>query len=239
MNVGAEVYDYVKVTDSRQGDSVTGNIGWITRHCAPGKFEMRFGFGESALADLIQAGVSSKIEITPAMNIDEKITLIIETLDNVLTTIKGNQEDIFKLTEMLYLGDDFVRQRVMSTKGDIIYRGNEEAIRLAGDAGVGYNFLRSLGTQGVEWYDLQELIANISGGTNRNIAFTLTVPKPTIDAPTAVAASATAKTAAKSLTVPTPTIGVPTVVATTATAKTATADLTVMIPTISVAAEIV
>lgn len=47
MNCGAEVFDYVKVTDSRQQDVRTGNIGYITRHYSPGKFEMTFGFGNA------------------------------------------------------------------------------------------------------------------------------------------------------------------------------------------------
>ena len=29
INVGAEIYDYVKITDSREGTSVTGNVGYI------------------------------------------------------------------------------------------------------------------------------------------------------------------------------------------------------------------
>jgi hypothetical protein len=45
INVGAEVFDYVKVTDKRQGDTRTGNLGYIHRRFGPDKWVMTFGFG--------------------------------------------------------------------------------------------------------------------------------------------------------------------------------------------------
>jgi len=45
INVGAEVFDYVKVTDSRQGDTRTGNLGYIHRRFGGDKWMMTFGFG--------------------------------------------------------------------------------------------------------------------------------------------------------------------------------------------------
>lgn len=45
LNIGAEVFDYVKITDSRQGDSRTGNLGYVHRRFGPDKWEMAFGFG--------------------------------------------------------------------------------------------------------------------------------------------------------------------------------------------------
>jgi len=46
MNLGAEVYDFVKVTDSRQDDYRIGNIGHIKRSYTPGKhYRMDFNFG--------------------------------------------------------------------------------------------------------------------------------------------------------------------------------------------------
>jgi hypothetical protein len=45
INVGAEIFDYVKVTSSRQGDTRTGNIGYIHRRFGGDKWEMTFGFG--------------------------------------------------------------------------------------------------------------------------------------------------------------------------------------------------
>ena len=50
MNLGAEVFDYVIVTDSRQSDTRTGNIGYIRRSYSPGTtWRMDFGFGGVAL----------------------------------------------------------------------------------------------------------------------------------------------------------------------------------------------
>lgn len=45
LNVGAEVFDYVKITDSRQGDTRTGNLGYIHRRFGGDKWTMTFGFG--------------------------------------------------------------------------------------------------------------------------------------------------------------------------------------------------
>lgn len=63
MNVGAEVYDYVEVTDSREGGSSrTGNIGYINRHCAPGVFEMSFSFGKLGIVPMPSYAVAG---VTP------------------------------------------------------------------------------------------------------------------------------------------------------------------------------
>jgi hypothetical protein len=45
LNVGAEVFDYVKVTDQREGDTRTGNLGYIHRRFGKDKWTMTFGFG--------------------------------------------------------------------------------------------------------------------------------------------------------------------------------------------------
>ena len=59
LNVGAEVFDYVKVTDEREDDYRVGNIGRLTRHYTAGKnvWKMTFTFGDwqnvrKALANL-------------------------------------------------------------------------------------------------------------------------------------------------------------------------------------------
>jgi len=44
LNAGAEVFDYVKVTDSRQGDARTGNLGYVHRRFGEGKWTATFGF---------------------------------------------------------------------------------------------------------------------------------------------------------------------------------------------------
>ena len=53
MNVGAEIYDYVKITDSREGSTAIGNIGYIHRRYSAlpssdyprGRYSMTIGFG--------------------------------------------------------------------------------------------------------------------------------------------------------------------------------------------------
>ena len=59
MNCGQEVYDYILITDSREGDSTrTGNIGQILRVFEPNKWQMDFRFGGiEAPVELI--GISS------------------------------------------------------------------------------------------------------------------------------------------------------------------------------------
>ena len=46
MNVGAEVYDYVKITDAREDDNRVGNVQYIKRHYKPSVCEMEFRFGK-------------------------------------------------------------------------------------------------------------------------------------------------------------------------------------------------
>jgi len=45
LNVGAEVFDYVLVTDQRQGDARAGNLGYVHRRFGQDKWTMTFGFG--------------------------------------------------------------------------------------------------------------------------------------------------------------------------------------------------
>ncbi|MCJ7829392.1 MAG: hypothetical protein MUP81_06600 [Dehalococcoidia bacterium] len=111
LNIGAEVFDYVKITDSRQGDSRTGNLGYVHRRFGPDKWEMTFGFGnwlemlrynailkqletytdagqyfnrltvKDLYAEHIQADSLDMVWIDPDGNID--LSLIGDTLDNL------------------------------------------------------------------------------------------------------------------------------------------------------------
>jgi hypothetical protein len=45
MHCYADVYDYVKVTDEREGTSVEGHIGQLSRHFSPGYYRMGISFG--------------------------------------------------------------------------------------------------------------------------------------------------------------------------------------------------
>jgi len=52
MNCGQEVFDYVAITDSKTGDTKTGNIGYIVREYSQGKFTMGFSFGKMPVGGL-------------------------------------------------------------------------------------------------------------------------------------------------------------------------------------------
>ncbi len=47
MNIGQEIYDYIKTTDSRAGDFRIGNVGYIRRHYKGGTFDMEGRFGSA------------------------------------------------------------------------------------------------------------------------------------------------------------------------------------------------
>lgn len=67
MNVGAELFDYDKVTDERQGDSRVGNIGYIYRHYRGGdnpKFDMTFSFGNWFSVIRAQAALNQIMGLT-------------------------------------------------------------------------------------------------------------------------------------------------------------------------------
>ncbi len=77
MNVGQEQWDWVKITDVRQGDSVTGNVRNIHRRCRIGRpgqnaYEMSFGFGKEArgpsasalLSNIPQTDIGTQIDPT-------------------------------------------------------------------------------------------------------------------------------------------------------------------------------
>jgi hypothetical protein len=76
-----------------------------------------------------------------------------------------------------------VLQSVMTHRGDLIYRGNSQAMKLAGSYGVGYNFLhmKNSGQLEPEWLDIQELIVYLTGALNRMIVPpTLQILAPTL-----------------------------------------------------------
>lgn len=102
-----------------------------------------------------------------------------------------------------------ILQAVLTTRGDILWRGDSEAERLAADYGVGYNFLHILNTGKFlpEWLDIQDIIAYMTGAVNRMIAPpSLAIPEPTISQVTEQHSSPPGKTATPSLTIPAPTV---------------------------------
>jgi len=65
MNVGAEIFDYVKVTDDRESDYRVGNVGHISRHIKRGRrsghWTMNFSFG----GWLSVRGLASDLNVYP------------------------------------------------------------------------------------------------------------------------------------------------------------------------------
>jgi len=70
INVGAEAYDYVKITDSVESDSVVGNQMYIYRHCGAAKgsftgFEMITSFGEPELGSGFASAMAGSTSASP------------------------------------------------------------------------------------------------------------------------------------------------------------------------------
>lgn len=61
LNVAQEVFDYIKVTDQRQGDTRTGNLGYVHRRFGKDKWTMTFGFG-NWLDSLRYQGILKELE---------------------------------------------------------------------------------------------------------------------------------------------------------------------------------
>lgn len=199
MNFGAEVYDYNKFTDSRAGDSVTGNIGYLNRHwdVDSGKMPtMQVAFGKPRLSGWLNT-LNTLLSSLAAE--DPVIRLIIERLDEIMTYLE----------EQRRWGIMF--QSIFTTYGDVMYRGALEAERLPPDAGKGYNFLRSRGA-GLSpvWTDIEDMITYITGDINKMISAALAIPAPSISLIYAEDHSGGAFTATDTLPITVPTIAVPT-----------------------------
>jgi hypothetical protein len=102
-----------------------------------------------------------------------------------------------------------VLQAVMTTRGDIIFRGDSGAQRLAPDAGKGYNFLRSRGP-GLSpvWQDIEGLIQFMTAALNRAVAFDLALPVPGVSQVSQQASSPPGRTASPALSVPEPSVSI-------------------------------
>lgn len=107
-----------------------------------------------------------------------------------------------------------ILEALLTTQGDILYRGASKAQRLGGAFGSGYNFLHctNTGQYGVEWKDIEELVIYLSGAVNRAVALpSLAIPVPAISLVVAEDHSGGGHTATPPvLSIPLPTISVPT-----------------------------
>jgi hypothetical protein len=94
-------------------------------------------------------------------------------------------------------------------EGDIAYRGPSVLEKLAGEYGVGYNFLhmQNTGAFTPEWRDIQDIVAYLTGAVNRMIAPPrLQIPVPTCNVETAEEHSGGGYTAENTRSIPVPTV---------------------------------
>lgn len=127
INVGAEIFDYIKVTDQRQGDSRTGNVGYIHRRFGGGKWSMTFGFG-NWLEWLKYRSMLKELEVYGG---DYFKTLTVETLyatDIWLTDFEGTLDDIED-------GETYVRKNWVHLDASGVYVGEETlySLRIPGE----------------------------------------------------------------------------------------------------------
>lgn len=57
MNVGQEIYDYIKITDKREGDFRIGNVGYLKRHYKGGTFDTEVHLGSVVLSGMPGTGI--------------------------------------------------------------------------------------------------------------------------------------------------------------------------------------
>ncbi len=108
MNVGQEVYDYIKITDTREGVNRTGNVGYIIREYEPGKFNMRFGFGNVLVGNLI--GTQTK-----APDASEQPFVTYAEFAKQLETIYGNMSNLALAVDgLISIVDELLHERIQA-----------------------------------------------------------------------------------------------------------------------------
>ncbi len=104
INVGQEIWDYIKVTDSQQGDSKIGNIrsirGNIESRNSEGKevFEMAINFGTDTLSPILPGQlVGEDLSVTVGRLVEQFLLM-----DSRLSTVIANQEIIVANQNILF-----------------------------------------------------------------------------------------------------------------------------------------
>ncbi|MCF7634622.1 MAG: hypothetical protein LLF82_000086 [Dehalococcoides mccartyi] len=135
-----------------------------------------------------------------------------------------------------------ILQPVMTGRGDILYRGDSEAVRLAPSYGVGYNFLhmKNSGQFEPEWLDIQSLIIYLTGAVNRVIVLpSLIILAPALSMGIAEDHSGGGFVDSQSLSMPGPEITLNTTEEHTGGGQDTTPVLTMPVATIGVMAQLV
>ncbi|MBE9482612.1 MAG: hypothetical protein IMY88_02920, partial [Chloroflexi bacterium] len=147
INIGAEVSDYVKVTDQRQGDTRTGNLGYIHRRFGKDKWMMTFGFG-TWLAVLRYQSILKELETyTDAGQYFPRLNVGDLYVENLLAENMGfvwidpdNTIDLSKIGDTfdnLPEGEYYYRARKMSLNGETgltLWEGMKYYIRFSPDS---------------------------------------------------------------------------------------------------------
>ncbi len=118
MNVGQELWDWVKVTDSRQGDTRTGNIQYLQRNIRiprgsePMTFNMTLSFGkvtpESLLANMLASGTGDG-----RLSNDQ----IFQMIDNLLANVETNRDKLNEVIEHINAHhDQFIGRDIRATE---------------------------------------------------------------------------------------------------------------------------
>lgn len=135
-----------------------------------------------------------------------------------------------------------ILQSVMTNRGDLIYRSNSQAMKLAGNYGVGYNFLhmKNSGQLEPEWLDIQELIVYLTGALNRMIVPpTLQILTPALSMAIAEDHSGGGFMDSQSLLSPEPVISINSAEEHSGGGQETMPALTISVPSISVTAQLV
>ncbi len=116
MNVGQEVWDWIKVTDSRQNDTRTGNVRRISRHVEVARgglvwdMEIRFGSGGVVPFPIIPSGTVSQAvqnqSLADAVNaLRDDVGVLIANQSQIVEYLISREERVQKLhvTEQLII----------------------------------------------------------------------------------------------------------------------------------------
>ena len=111
MNVGQEVMDYVKITDSAAGDTRIGNIGFLQRNYRQGSaFEFEFRFGSLFMPGL--AGTIPPRVITTGPRDPSSLQQEINALWQFMDGIVSNQQLIINFLQALHERTEFTHLSV-------------------------------------------------------------------------------------------------------------------------------
>lgn len=91
MNCGQEVFDYINITDSVAVDTRAGNISYLERQYAQGKFEFVFAFGDLILSTMPILG----------MGIDPRVSVLVGHVNTLFGAYNGLNDKLLDLTKVV------------------------------------------------------------------------------------------------------------------------------------------